>query len=552
MHSASSSSATQGGEGRDGADGGEEPLFGEGGATEDRPDLEAAFDAMLGEPDASQPPPPPPPPRAPASPPRAGRAPAPARGRPRRASYEEETTQRQLEFFRNLPPAQKWWLRRVGPKARGDGTEVQCGIYPQPVHGKLTVEAIFGRIGGGSIQVCAGDDPHVNDVEWLGPVEILGEPRVDIDLDATRKRAAAQNAMPAPAPARASEDDPERLVEVYDAERGLFVKVPRSQAQAFGRPTKPAVDPALAALLAEMRESNRQNADAIKALAERVAAPPAPAQPATPPGHDYLTKELIGLLKSERAAAREAPPAAAPTGLNPGELLRYALDALKPSAQPKPLEGINSILELAERLADMRSGRSSEDRFDKVFNKVSDGLGRFYSTAENPLMKILDRVAEAIPVAPPPAAGAPQIEHHADQGEGVAEAPASGISAAPKAAAAPRATAPAPQGLALLALVQKAADGFCDMLDGKVAPEAFWQELSANAPPQVLQQVREVDSAGAIEAALVKMAKHPVLATRAPRLREVARRATGDGRAIAERFVELIQGGAPPQGAAPA
>lgn len=87
--------------------------------------------------------------------------------------------------------------------------------------------------------------------------------------------------------------------------------------------------------------------------------------------------------------------------------------------------------------------------------------------------------------------------------------------------------------------IKQAVDKIGLMLDGKVTPEDAWATIRAVAPPAVIAQVQALASPAHVEVALTNLAMMPFMESQRDALLQQAKRATGDAKAIAERFVAI-------------
>ncbi len=91
--------------------------------------------------------------------------------------------------------------------------------------------------------------------------------------------------------------------------------------------------------------------------------------------------------------------------------------------------------------------------------------------------------------------------------------------------------------------LRAALDLMGQVLDSKVTPEDAWTRIKAVAPPEAIAKIQTLSSAAHVEIALTTLAGMPFLADKRDVLLAAAKRATGDARAIAERFVQVVRGG---------
>lgn len=490
----------------------------------------------------------------------------------------DEATIKWFRHFTSLGSKTAWHVKRVGPAYDSMGNPVNCGVYPNVIPGLMSPKAIYDRLGGGEYMVAvASSSGNEDELRWMGPVVILGDPLRQIDLDSRRP----QN-QPAGwphfggtgdfGPGGGGFDGPggpnEQMVEQYDAERGCKILVPASSLQ------RQRMDPIVMRLLEENKRLQQQMADFMKQTADKASAPAQQQQDspfrflmeaekerlaADRARYDYelrikqeeakAAKEQalrdaeeksrqrqheLSLAKEQLDRERESAKAERERAERKEETFqRFLLETVTKKGSDDPLKGVAGILAIAKDLSNVLTGGGGEPAtvMERLMEKAGTALEKLAPALEEPLRKLLNRMAD----------GQARMLPNGQQQPRPTPAPA----AAPK--------APAPTAEDLNAMVQgitNLVELLGIVLDGKHAPEDAWEKVKDMIPDRIKQQVTTLKNADELVTGLQKMAAHPLLTEKKPELERLAALAGGTARELAERFVAAASG--KPRLAAPA
>lgn len=430
-------------------------------------------------------------------------------------------------------PTQTWYVRRDGPAKGKGGKRVQTGICREPIRGKLTIDKISALMGGGSMSVTSDDPVGPNPPTWYPLDELLGEP-INFDvldggsspsadaIDAEIAKLGDAMGMPA-APA-----DPE--VEVYDPILKETIKVRKSLAADVQRknqpPAPPREDSKLLDFLKEQQKRQEETSAvilrALTALLEKPSQAPSP--PALTGDNPYKDMLALEQSRNDRALAD----------------LRAQILAMQNQPRPAggdPMAMIGHILGAAKDLAGLSGsgagpGSTALSAIDKIVGRTADALGTMWPSIAGPFNAALWNIAWTAPFGGMPPGGIP-AQPTAPQITGPTAAGAS-----PTPVPAPPVTTPQEQER-MFSGIKQAVDKIGLMLDGKVTPEDAWATIRAVAPPAVIAQVQALASPAHVEVALTNLAMMPFMESQRDALLQQAKRATGDAKAIAERFVAI-------------
>ena len=151
------------------------------------------------------------------------------------SNFNQRREQAKTNFFRQLGSLTEdvtWYIKRVGPVRDSKKRLVPQGIYADKVmRGAVNTIKIKQLLGGGEYMVTL-DDPSAMDAEWYGPIEIMGDPFVDVELEADPQIAAA---IPEPS----DDEDPNEWIKVHDPQRGIIMRQRKDIEAEQRRPAAP-------------------------------------------------------------------------------------------------------------------------------------------------------------------------------------------------------------------------------------------------------------------------------------------------------------------------
>lgn len=453
-------------------------------------------------------------------------------------SVEPEFRQAPAWFeVENARPEALWWVRLEGP-VTWEGKRLVTGTINKPIHGRLTAEKIGDLVGTRSVCVTPDEPFGERKPRWYGPVEIAttdGRPKMGVetitaerahiddglaDIEKELKGLAAEVHAPPP--------DPE--VEVYDPVLHELVKCRKSVAPAVQRkalPPAPAADPKLLELLKEQREAAKEQRDTNAAILKTLAAmvdrlTAGPPTSAMMPAGENPWKDMLALEQRRNDQA-----------LSDLRAEIRSLQSRSPGAEPVAMLG--TILTAAKDLAGLAhgggnpTGMAALSAVDKIIDRTSAALATVWPSAAPAFSQLLWNAAWAMPSAP---AAPPLPPQPANGGQPAALPPPTAV------------PQPNPQEqVRMLEGMRAAIDLMGQVLDGKVSPEDAWSKIKTVAPPDAIAKIRTLASAAHVEIALSTIAQMPLLADKREVLLAAAKRATGDARAIAERFVAVVRAG---------
>jgi hypothetical protein len=216
-------------------------------------------------------------------PPAPRRAPAPPPPAPLRPAnmYDERRERARAGWYQSLSKLADdvvWFIKRSGPMRDSKKRLVPCGIYAdQPMRGPFNTIKVKQLLGGGEYWVTL-DDPANPDAEWKGPIDIMGDPILDVSFepDPTVENDVPEAELPPPGyhphghypgPRGPMPDDPEEWITVFDPKNGI-VKRQRKDIEAEAKRPPPQDNSVMIEFLRKQDEQMKLLRDEMEKKAE--------------------------------------------------------------------------------------------------------------------------------------------------------------------------------------------------------------------------------------------------------------------------------------------